>query len=102
MIKESDFPAIEAKMKELAGKKEPVVRKEVSKVDALKEFGEAGQTYKCEHIDQDLEDGTITTYTQGAFTDLCKGPHLLNTGAIKAVKLTNVAGAFWRGDANRE
>ena len=102
MIKESDFPAIEAKMKELAGKKEPVVRKEVSKVDALKEFSEAGQTYKCEHIDQDLEDGTITTYTQGAFTDLCKGPHLLNTGAIKAVKLTNVAGAFWRGDANRE
>ena len=102
MIKEADFPAIEAKMKELAGKKEPVVRKEVSKADALKEFGEAGQTYKCEHIDQDLEDGTITTYTQGAFTDLCKGPHLLNTGAIKAVKLTNVAGAFWRGDANRE
>ena len=101
-IKEADFPKIEAKMKELAGKKEPVVRKEVSKADALKEFGAAGQTYKCEHIDQDLEDGTITTYTQGAFTDLCKGPHLLNTGAIKAIKLTNVAGAFWRGDATRE
>src|SRR5574344_227022 len=102
MIKEPDFPAIEAKMKELAGKKEPVVRKEVAKADALKEFGADGQTYKCEHIEQDLEDGSITTYTQGAFTDLCKGPHLLNTGAIKAVKLTNVAGAFWRGDANRE
>ena len=101
-IKESDFPKIEAKMKELAGKKEPVVRKEISKKDALKDFGDAGQTYKCEHIDQDLEDGTITTYTQGSFTDLCKGPHLLNTGAIKAVKLTSVAGAFWRGDATRE
>lgn len=101
-IKEADFPKIEAKMKELAGKKEPVVRREVAKADALKEFGEAGQTYKCEHIDQDLEDGTITTYTQGAFTDLCRGPHLLNTGAIKAVKLTSVAGAFWRGDATRE
>ncbi|MBO5061125.1 MAG: threonine--tRNA ligase [Prevotella sp.] len=101
-IKEADFPKIEAKMKELAGKKEPVVRKEVAKADALKEFGEAGQTYKCEHIDQDLEDGTITTYTQGAFTDLCRGPHLLNTGLIKAIKLTSVAGAFWRGDATRE
>ena len=101
-IKESDFPKIEAKMKELAGKKEPVVRKEISKKDALKDFGDAGQTYKCEHIDQDLEDGTITTYTQGSFTDLCKGPHLLNTGAIKAVKLTSVAGAFWRSDATRE
>lgn len=101
-IKEADFPKIEAKMKELAGKKEPVVRKEVAKADALKEFGDAGQTYKCEHIDQDLEDGTITTYTQGAFTDLCRGPHLLNTGLIKAIKLTNVAGAFWRGDATRE
>jgi len=101
-IKESDFPKIEAKMKELAGKKEPVVRKEVAKADALKEFGDAGQAYKCEHIDQDLEDGTITTYTQGAFTDLCRGPHLLNTGVIKAIKLTNVAGAFWRGDATRE
>ena len=101
-IKESDFPKIEAKMKELAGKKEPVVRKEVAKADALAEFGAAGQTYKCEHIEQDLEDGTITTYTQGAFTDLCRGPHLMNTGAIKAVKLTSVAGAFWRGDATRE
>ena len=101
-IKDGDFPAIEAKMKELAGKKEPVVRKEISKADALKEFEADGQTYKCEHIAQDLEDGKITTYTQGSFTDLCKGPHLLNTGAIKAVKLTSIAGAFWRGDASRE
>ena len=101
-IKESDFPKIEAKMKELAGKKEPVVRKEVAKADALKQFAADGQTYKCEHIEQDLEDGTITTYTQGNFTDLCRGPHLMDTGEIKAVKLTSVAGAFWRGDANRE
>ncbi|WP_288276450.1 threonine--tRNA ligase [uncultured Prevotella sp.] len=101
-IKESDFATIENKMRELASKKEPVVRKEVAKADALKEFAANGQTYKCEHIEQDLEDGTITTYTQGAFTDLCRGPHLMDTGEIKAIKLTSVAGAFWRGDANRE
>ena len=101
-IKESDFPTIEAKMKELASKKEPVVRREVAKADALKAFAADGQTYKCEHIEQDLEDGTITTYTQGAFTDLCRGPHLVDTGEIKAIKLTSVAGAFWRGDATRE
>ncbi len=102
MIKESDFPTIEAKMMELAKKDEPVVRREVAKADALKEFAEDGQTYKCEHIEQDLEDGSISTYTQGAFTDLCRGPHLVSTGLIKAVKLTSVAGAFWRGDAERE
>ena len=102
VIKESDFPKIEEKMLELARKDEPVVRRDVSKADALKEFGDDGQTYKCEHIDQDLEDGTISTYTQGAFTDLCRGPHLVSTGLIKAVKLTSVAGAFWRGDAERE
>ena len=102
MIKESDFPTIEAKMMELAKKDEPVVRREVPKADALKEFAEDGQTYKCEHIEQDLEDGSISTYTQGAFTDLCRGPHLVSTGLIKAVKLTSVAGAFWRGDAERE
>ena len=102
MIKESDFPTIEAKMLELARKDEPVVRREVSKADALKEFAADGQTYKCEHIEQDLEDGSISTYTQGAFTDLCRGPHLVSTGLIKAVKLTSVAGAFWRGDAERE
>ena len=102
VISENDFPKIEAKMKELAKKNEPVVRKEVAKAEALKEFKAAGQEYKCEHIEEDLEDGTITTYTQGAFTDLCRGPHLLSTGAIKAVKITSVAGAFWRGDAKRE
>ena len=102
MIKESDFPTIEAKMLELARKDEPVVRREVAKADALKQFAADGQTYKCEHIEQDLEDGSISTYTQGAFTDLCRGPHLVSTGLIKAVKLTSVAGAFWRGDAERE
>ena len=102
VIKEGDFEKIEKKMKELAAKDEPVVRQEVSKADAMAAFGADGQTYKCEHIDQDLEDGTISTYTQGNFTDLCKGPHLVSTGAIKAIKITSVAGAFWRGDANRE
>ena len=102
VISENDFAKIEAKMMELAKKNEPVVRKEVAKADALAEFKADGQTYKCEHIEQDLEDGTITTYTQGKFTDLCRGPHLLNTGLIKAVKITSVAGAFWRGDAKRE
>ena len=102
VISESDFGKIEEKMKELAKKNEAVVRKEISKADALKEFKAAGQEYKCEHIEQDLEDGTITTYTQGAFTDLCRGPHLMSTGAIKAIKITSVAGAFWRGDAKRE
>ena len=102
VISENDFAKIEAKMMELAKKNEPVVRKEVAKAEALAEFKADGQTYKCEHIEQDLEDGTITTYTQGNFTDLCRGPHLLNTGLIKAVKITSVAGAFWRGDAKRE
>ena len=102
VISENDFPKIEVKMKELAKKNEPVVRKEVAKAEALKEFKAAGQEYKCEHIEEDLEDGTITTYTQGAFTDLCRGPHLVSTGAIKAVKITSVAGAFWRGDAKRD
>ena len=102
VISENDFAKIEAKMMELAKKNEPVVRKEVAKADALAEFKADGQNYKCEHIEQDLEDGTITTYTQGNFTDLCRGPHLMNTGLIKAVKITSVAGAFWRGDAKRE
>ena len=101
-ISENDFPKIEAKMLELAKKDEPVVRKNISKSDALQEFQADGQTYKCEHIEQDLEDGTISTYTQGHFTDLCRGPHLMSTGLIKAVKITIVAGAFWRGDAKRE
>jgi len=102
VIKEGDFEKIEKKMKELASKDEPVVRKDISKADALKEFKADGQEYKCEHIEQDLEDGTISTYTQGNFTDLCKGPHIMSTGAIKAIKITSVAGAFWRGDAKRE
>ncbi|MBF1426791.1 threonine--tRNA ligase [Hoylesella nanceiensis] len=101
-ISENDFPKIEEKMRELAKKNEPIVRKDISKADALKEFSADGQAYKCEHIDLDLEDGTISTYTQGSFTDLCRGPHLMSTGAIKAIKLTSVAGAFWRGDAEKD
>ena len=102
VISENDFPKIEAKMKELVKKNEPVVRREVPKAEALAEFKADGQAYKCEHIEQDLEDGSISTYTQGNFTDLCRGPHLMSTGAIKAVKITSVAGAFWRGDAKRD
>ena len=101
-ISENDFPKIEEKMRELAKKNEPVVRKDVSKAAALETFHADGQEYKCEHIEQDLEDGTISTYTQGNFTDLCRGPHLVSTGDIKAIKITSVAGAFWRGDAKRE
>ena len=102
VISENDFPKIEAKMKELAKKNEAVIRRDVSKAEALAEFKADGQEYKCEHIEEDLEDGTISTYTQGNFTDLCRGPHLMNTCAIKAVKITSVAGAFWRGDAKRD
>jgi len=89
-ISENDFPKIEEKMREFAKRDEAIVRREVSKSDALKEFKEDGQEYKCEHIDLDLEDGTISTYSQGAFTDLCRGPHLMSTGPIKAIKLTSV------------
>lgn len=98
-ISENDFPKIEAKMMELAKKNSPIIRREVSKAEAIKEFKADGQEYKVEHIEKDLEDGTISTYSQGNFTDLCRGPHLVSTGLIKAVKLTSVAGAFWRGDA---
>ena len=100
-ITSADFPKIEAKMAELAAKKEAVVRKEISKADALKAFGDRGETYKCELISE-LEDGHITTYTQGAFTDLCRGPHLPNTGVIKAIKILSLAGAYWRGDEKRK
>ncbi|MBQ3609610.1 MAG: threonine--tRNA ligase, partial [Bacteroidaceae bacterium] len=100
-IKEGDLPAIEKKMMELAAKKEVLVRQEISKADALKMFGDRGETYKCELISE-LEDGTITTYTQGAFTDLCRGPHLISTAPIKAIKLTSVAGAYWRGQEDRK
>ena len=101
-ISENDFPKIEEKMREFAKRDEAIVRREVSKADALKEFKADGQEYKCEHIDLYLEDGTISTYSQGAFTDLCRGPHLMTTGPIKAIKLTSVAGAFWRGDAEKD
>ena len=100
-ITESDLPRIEAKMVELARTKEPVVRTEVSKADALKTFTEKGDQYKVELIEA-LEDGTISFYTNGSFTDLCRGPHLPNTGLIKAIKLTSVAGAYWRGDEKRQ
>ena len=100
VIRESDFGNIEKKMLELVQRKEPVVRAEISKADALKFFGEHGQTYKNELI-EDLEDGHISTYTQGSFTDLCRGPHLLNTGLIKAVKVMAVSSAYWRGDEKR-
>ena len=102
VISESDFPKIEHKMLELAKKDLKIVRRDVSKADAIKEFSADGQEYKVEHIVEDLDDGTISTYSQGNFTDLCRGPHLMSTGAIKAVKLTSVAGAFWRGDAKSD
>jgi len=98
-IKEGDFPAIEAKM--LVAKKEEIKRQDISKADALKMFGDRGEEYKTELISE-LEDGKITTYTQGAFTDLCRGPHLPNTSYLKAVKIMSVAGAYWRGDEKRK
>ena len=101
VIKDSDFATIEAKMMELVAKKEAIVRKDISKADALKMFGDRGEEYKVELINE-LEDGTITTYTQGAFTDLCRGPHIPNTSYIKAVKILSVAGAYWRGDETRK
>ena len=101
VIKDSDFATIEAKMMELVAKKEAIVRKDISKADALKMFGDRGEEYKVELINE-LEDGTITTYTQGAFTDLCRGPHIPNTSYIKAVKVLSVAGAYWRGDETRK
>ena len=99
-IREADFVEIEKKMKELVQRKENLVRQDISKADALKFFGDRGQTYKNELI-EDLEDGHITTYTQGAFTDLCRGPHMLNTASIKACKVLSVSSAYWRGDEKR-
>ena len=101
VIKDSDFPVIEAKMRELVAKKEEIKRQDISKADAMKMFGDRGEEYKTELISE-LEDGKITTYTQGSFTDLCRGPHLPNTSYIKAIKITSVAGAYWRGDENRK
>lgn len=100
-LKEADLKAIEDLMLQFAREKQPLVRKSITKSDALTFFGNMGQHYKNELI-ADLDDGTITTYTQGNFTDLCRGPHLPNTGYIKAVKLTSVAGAYWRGDEKRK
>ena len=101
VLKESDLAKIEDKMLEFAKEKQPLTRCSISKQEALTRFANEGQTYKVELIN-DLEDGTITTYSQGSFTDLCRGPHLPNTGYIKAVKLLSVAGAYWRGDEKRK
>ncbi|GAP73043.1 threonyl-tRNA synthetase [Candidatus Symbiothrix dinenymphae] len=100
-IKDADLEAIEKKMQELAARKTPIVRENISKTDALKLFGDRNETYKVELINE-LADGTISTYSQGKFTDLCRGPHLVDTAAIKAIKLTALAGAYWRGDQTRE
>ena len=96
-ITAADFPRIEQKMLELARRKEPIVRRDISKADALQAFGDRGENYKCELISR-LEDGHITTYTQGNFTDLCRGPHIPTTAPIKAAKITSLAGAYWLGD----
>ena len=96
-ITEADLPRIEKKMEELARTKEPIVRREVSKSEALDTYTKKGDEYKVELI-EGLEDGTISFYTNGNFTDLCRGPHLPNMGPIKAIKLTSIAGAYWRGD----
>lgn len=96
-ITEKDLPKIEEKMKELAKQKSEFTRQEISKADAIAYFKEKEDPYKLELL-EDLEDGNITFYTQGEFTDLCRGPHIPNTGFVKAVKLTSIAGAYWRGD----
>lgn len=101
IIKETDLEKIEKKMAELAANKEAVVREDISKAEALKMFEAKGENYKVELISE-LEDGTITLYRQGSFVDLCRGPHLPNTGEIKAIKLLSVAGAYWRGDEHRQ
>lgn len=100
-ITDADFAKVEKRMLDLAREKQDFVRQDVSKADALKHFEETGDKYKCELISE-LADGTITYYTNGHFTDLCRGPHLRNTEVIKAVKLTAIAGAYWRGDEKRE
>ena len=98
---ESELKKIEDRMTELARTKEKFVRKDISKDEAMKVYTEKGDEYKCELI-RDLQDGTITFYTNGSFTDLCRGPHLRDTSVIKAVKLTSIAGAYWRGDEHRQ
>jgi len=101
VLKESDFAAIEKKMAEIVAQKQILTCKSISKADALKYFSERGETYKVELIN-DLEDGKITLYEQGSFTDLCRGPHLPDVSPIKAIKITSVAGAYWRGDEKRK
>lgn len=96
-ISESDLKAIEDKMIELARGKETFVRKDITKAEAMATYTAKGDQYKCDLI-KDLQDGTITFYTNGGFTDLCRGPHLVDTSVIKAVKLTSIAGAYWRGN----
>ncbi len=100
-ISDSDLPKIEQKMKELAKEKNVYERQNISKADAIAYFKDKGDEYKLELL-EDLEDGSITFYTQGNFTDLCRGPHIPNTGFIKAIKLTSIAGAYWRGDETRK
>jgi threonyl-tRNA synthetase len=100
VIKDADLQVIEKKIQELINKKEQLSRQEITKNDALKLFGDRNETYKTELISE-LADGKITTYTQGAFTDLCRGPHLPDTSPIKAIKLMSIAGAYWRGDEKR-
>lgn len=101
VLVEADLKDIEQKMKELAKAKNEYVRQEISKADAIAYFKEKGDEYKIELL-EDLEDGTITFYTQGEFTDLCRGPHIPHTGHIKAIKLLSIAGAYWRGDETRK
>ena len=100
-ISDADFPKIEKKMQEIVQAKEPITRKEVSKEEALNTYKKKGDPYKVELI-TDLEDGTITFYSQGNFTDLCRGPHLPDTSYIKAFKLLSIAGAYWRGNENNK
>lgn len=100
-VKESDFANIEAKMMDLIAQKGEITRRDISKADAIKMFGDRHENYKVELIN-DLTDGTITTYSQGEFTDLCRGPHLPNTSFIKAAKVLSSGGAYWRGDEKRK
>ena len=100
-ISSEDFEKIEKKMMEIVARKQNIVRSDISKTDALKMFGDRGEVYKCELISE-LADGTITTYSQGGFTDLCRGPHLPDMSPIKAVKVMSIAGAYWRGDEKRD
>merc|ERR1712078_423319 len=98
---DADIPAVEKKMTELAKAKNPFIRKEMSKAAAVKYFEEKGDEYKLDLL-EGLEDGTITFYTQGDFTDLCRGPHIPHTGHVKAAKIMAIAGAYWKGDETQK